>query len=107
MVLGSIYWLACVALVWHISPVFAVAYLLYPMFEQSILLSVVNWVWHGFVDPKDPENPYVQSVTIHDGLMNVLEEDYHVVHHQYPGVHWTQNPKRFEKHFTNNEYTEV
>jgi len=40
----------------------------------------------------------VQSITILHGPINVLNEDAHVVHHQYPGAHWTQHPDLMRKH---------
>ena len=46
------------------------------------MLACIQWCWHGFVDPQDPENPFVGSITLLDGPINVLGEDYHVVHHQ-------------------------
>ena len=39
------------------------------------------------------------SVTILDGPINVLNEDFHVVHHQYPGEHWTKHELRADKHW--------
>lgn len=104
MLVGSVYWASFVCLAGYFSPMFAATYLLYPLFENIMLLACINWVWHGFVDPKDPANQYVQSVTIHDGPINVLQEDYHVVHHQYPGVHWTKHEERYQKHLKKNEY---
>jgi hypothetical protein len=73
-----------------------------PLLEQTILLAVVNWSWHAFLDPEDPANEFVASLTILEGRINVLEEDYHVVHHQYPGAHWTTHPELYAKH--KNEY---
>ena len=55
-------------------------------------------VWHAFLDPDDVENEYVQSITILGGTINVLNEDSHVVHHQYPGMHWTSHGKLLTKH---------
>ena len=40
----------------------------------------------------------LQSITILHGPINVLNEDAHVVHHQYPGAHWTQHPDLMRKH---------
>merc|ERR1719181_2044210 len=77
---------------------FAFAYLAYPFLEQVLMLSGVNWVWHAFVDPTDVENEYVQSITILGGTINVLNEDSHVVHHQYPGMHWTSHPALLTRH---------
>merc|ERR1711988_1883637 len=73
---------------------FATAYLLYPFLENVVLLACVNWSWHAFNNPNDPEDEYVGSVTILDGPINVLNEDFHVVHHQYPGEHWTKHELR-------------
>ncbi len=50
---------------------------------------------------------YVGSVTILDGPINVLNEDYHVVHHQYPGAHWEQNVQYYQKHLDAGEYKKV
>ena len=52
---------------------------------------------HAFVDPKDPTNQYVNSVTILDGMDNIWNEDYHVVHHHSPLTHWSDVPDYFEK----------
>lgn len=48
----------------------------------------------------DTTNIYASSITIFDGddKTNILNEDYHVVHHQYPGAHWSTHPKMYEKH---------
>lgn len=80
---------------------FLVMYCIYPFLEGSVLLSIVNFVWHGFIDPRDPSNEYVNSTTIVDGLNFTLQEEYHVVHHQYPGLHWTRHAEMFEKHRPN------
>ena len=34
-----------------------------------------------------------------DGPINVLNEDFHVVHHQSPGEHWTRHEMRASKHW--------
>ena len=98
VVLGSVWFLAWVFLIgMAIGWTFAVAYVAFPFFEAALLLAAVNWSWHAFLDPSNPENEYVQSVTILDGCINVLNEDSHVVHHQYPGAHWTEHPKHQDK----------
>jgi hypothetical protein len=96
--LGSVYFLVWVYLVgtiigWH----FAIAYVSFPFFEACLLLAAVNWSWHAFLDPANPANEYVQSVTILDGCINVLNEDAHVVHHSFPGAHWTEHPAHMTK----------
>lgn len=97
---GTLYSVAWVYLcAWKLGWLFALGYVVFPFFEAGILLAAVNWSWHAFIDPLDPENEYVQSITIFDGSVNVLNEDAHVVHHQYPGCHWSDHPKQVERHW--------
>lgn len=81
-----------------VSPVFACLYIVYPLVEGNILLGAVNYTWHAFIDPNDPDNDYVNSLTILNGLNFTLDEEYHVVHHQYGGVHWSRNKELYERH---------
>lgn len=99
MVWGTGSFLAAFTVLYKLSPVFCFFYFAYPILEASLLLSAINWAWHCFVDP-DADNVYAYSVTIFNGFpySNILNEDYHVVHHQYPGAHWTEHPRLFEKH---------
>lgn len=99
MLAGSFYYSSFLAVFFYINPTFAAVYLLYPLVEASLLLSAINWSWHSFLDP-DTKNVFAHSVTIFNGpeTSNVLNEDYHVVHHQYPGAHWTKHPALYEKH---------
>jgi hypothetical protein len=93
------YWIAFGAVFYH-SPKFAVLYMGYPLMESALLLSGINWAWHCFLDT-DEENFYAYSVTIFGGnpdTTNILNEDFHVVHHQYPAKHWTEHPMLFKKH---------
>ena len=98
-ILGSLYYLVFCGLVGRMYGAwFAFAYVVYPFLEQSVLLAGINWVWHAFLDPEDVENEYVASITILGGTINVLNEDSHVVHHQYPGMHWTSHPGLLTRH---------
>lgn len=105
MLLGSLYWACFASFIWHIDPQFAFWYVVFPMGENILLLACINWCWHAFLDSKNPLDEYVGSVTIFDGPINVLNEDFHVVHHQYPGAHWTNHPNLYEKHYQKGEYT--
>ena len=73
MVFGSAYYLSFVALCGAYSPVYAFAYLLYPLLESGVFLSAINWAWHAFNDPVDTSNEYISSITILGGEL---------VHHQ-------------------------
>jgi hypothetical protein len=106
MVTGTLYFLTWFGLIASVNFQFAFWYIIYPLGENIILLACVNWCWHAFLSAEDPEDEYVGSVTIFDGPINVLNEDFHVVHHQYPGAHWTTHPKLYSKHEKLNEYKE-
>lgn len=93
MVRSTLYYVACIAACWMIGgPSFTTGCVIYPFFESLVLLAAVNWVWHGFMDPVDPLNEYILSPTFIDGSVNVLNEDMHVVHHQFPGAAWIDHP---------------
>jgi len=107
MIAGSCYYWAFFYFFYRINPTFAIGYVLFPLGENILLLACVNWCWHAFLDPEHPDDTYVGSVTLFDGPINVLNEDLHVVHHQYPGAHWTTHPQKYKQHVDrHNEYAE-
>jgi hypothetical protein len=65
---------------------FCVGHYLIPQFFSIIFLSAVSYVWHPFNDTE----LYVNTVTILDGHDNLFNEDYHVIHHLYPNLHWSK-----------------
>lgn len=98
MLFGMCFFYGYVALIAKcFGTVFCLAYVLYPHLESICFLGAIAYLWHSFVDPKDPTNQYVNSITILDGHFNCFNEDYHVVHHHFPGVHWTDAPAQYEK----------
>jgi fatty acid desaturase len=86
------------ALLFCWDPIFCLAYWVFPHAEAIVLLCAISYLWHAFVEESDPGNQYVNSVTILNGLDNVWNEDYHVVHHHSPSTHWTDMPQHFEEH---------
>ena len=83
---GSVYFgVWCYIWVSLVGWFFTLAYVVFPFSEAGVLLAAVNWSWHSFIHPDDPTNDpteeYMQSITILDGCINVLNEDAHVVHH--------------------------
>jgi len=96
---GCVYFLfGLSACAYFVSPLFALMYVFYPLVEANVLLSAVNYTWHAFIDPDDHDNDYVNSTTILDAMNFTLDEEYHVVHHQYSGVHWSKNQELYERH---------
>lgn len=94
---GMFFYYGAMATFMLIDPWFGFAYFMLPHLCVIIYLAAINYTWHTFSEPGDPENEYVNSVTILNGHYNVFNEDYHVTHHQRPQLHWTQVPQDFEK----------
>jgi hypothetical protein len=102
---STLYYVALLCAVAAVNKEFCFWYLFYPLVEGNILLSIVNYTWHAFIDPSDPSNDYVNSTTVIEGQNFCLKEEYHVVHHQYAGVHWSKHRELYEKHLP--EYKKV
>eukprot|EP00392_Amoebophrya_sp_AT5.2_P015309 g15511.t1 len=77
--------------------------LIFAFVEAGLLLAIVNWVWHGFIDIRDPASPYVNSTTVVEGLNFTLAEDMKEPA-MYPGVHWSNHLPMYEKHLQNGGY---
>ena len=58
-----------------------------------------NWAQHAFLDKDESDNPYKSSITVVDSLYNkrCFNDGYHIGHHKYPGMHWTEMPNEFDK----------
>ena len=61
MVWGSVYFWMWFGFWANLDSTFATAYLLYPFLENVVLLACVNWSWHAFNNPNDPEDEYVRT----------------------------------------------
>jgi hypothetical protein len=79
LVFGMIYYYSWSALVCYKAGfVFYWAYVLYPMLEGASFLGIIAYLWHSFSEESDPNNQYINSITILRGGNNVWNEDYHV-----------------------------
>jgi len=97
LILGMAYYYTIIFLFALHDWKFCLFYVYFPQLECFLFFAAISYLWHAFVDPNDPTNQYVNSVTILDGMDNIWNEDYHVVHHHSPLTHWTEIPDYFEK----------
>jgi hypothetical protein len=82
-----------------LNPLFGFVYFVLPYLFNNAISTVVDWTWHSFADPNDPNNYYTGTITILDGTYNILNEDYHLSHHINPAQHWTES----HLHYLNNQ----
>lgn len=99
MLHGMIAFYGIMILLLAIDVRFALAYYIFPHLELNIYLSAINWAWHCFIDPSDPDNGYVKSVTILKGQYDVWHEDFHAMHHMRGNKHWSDSIKDYQEKY--------
>ncbi|KAL9657441.1 hypothetical protein ABK040_016710 [Willaertia magna] len=77
---------------------FALCYFIFPQLEAITFFSAISYMWHLWISPEDPTNPYINSVTIVKGHDNVWGEDYHAIHHHAVSVHWRDADNHYDDH---------
>ena len=87
-----IYFGAVFAYDWRIG----ILFVLVPLLTMNAIMAITSWVQHAFCDPEDPEDYFVNTVTILDNV-NFMNEGYHLCHHHRSGLHWTEMPAHLER----------
>ena len=75
----------------------AVAFIFIPHVIANLGIVGINFLWH---DGCDAEHPVNHSRNFTGGLLNflVLNNGYHGMHHQEPGLHWSLLPEAHARH---------
>ncbi|HEY2118181.1 MAG TPA: fatty acid desaturase [Candidatus Acidoferrum sp.] len=87
-----IYFAAVFIYDWRIG----IVYVLVPLLAMNFIMAITSWVQHAFCDPENPEDYFVNTVTVLDEL-NFMNEGYHLCHHHRSGLHWTEMPAHLDR----------
>lgn len=98
MLIGNLIHLALfILLALHSLPI-AVFYMLLPWCASNFLMGVIHWSQHAFYGgQQDPKDWMYNTVTLLEKPVNTLNEGYHVCHHHWENVHWSESPALFER----------
>jgi fatty acid desaturase len=94
LVLGeSLHWLVAIALFWF-APLPATLFVIAPVFVVRFMLMAGNFAQHAFVDPNHPSDAHKNAYNLLDSRLNAraYNDGFHVVHHRFPGMHWSEMP---------------
>ncbi|MCB1474810.1 MAG: fatty acid desaturase [Rhodobiaceae bacterium] len=93
-----VYWAVVIALmVFNLQA--ALLVFVVPLVMTRFLMMAGNWGQHAFIDPADPGNCYLNSITCINCRYNrtSFNDGYHISHHLKPNLHWTEHPLVFER----------
>lgn len=94
----SLYVAMCVGL-WFISPGAVTVVFILPLILVRLAMMMGNWAQHAFVSQDQPNNDYQSSITCINTTYNrtCFNDGYHIGHHLFPNMHWTDMPGEFQK----------
>lgn len=96
---GEIFWFALVIALSFISLKATLVVFVAPLLTTRFAMMMGNWGQHAFVDPNNPSNSYLNSITCINSAYNrrCFNDGYHIGHHLKPTMHWTDLPKEFNQ----------
>ena len=98
MLVGNLIHLTLFVLLALYSLPIAVCYMLVPWCASNFLMGVIHWSQHAFYGgQQDPKDWMYNTVTLLEKPVNTLNEGYHVCHHHWENLHWSESPALFER----------
>lgn len=96
---GELGFYVLAAVLWRFNWQATLVVLIAPWMIMRFGMMAGNWGQHAFVDSTRPESPYGNSITCINGGYNqaCFNDGYHIGHHLFPQMHWTEMPVEFEK----------
>lgn len=96
--LGEAAWYLMAAFALYLNWAAALLVFILPMLMMRWLMMAGNWGQHAFIDLADPDNGFKNSHNLTNTGYNhkAYNDGYHIVHHNKPGMHWTEMAKCYE-----------
>lgn len=96
-VLGEVFYFAALGVLAWWKPFATIVVFVIPLAAARFLMLAGNWAQHAFIDPKDPSDPLLNSITCIDTRYNdrCFNDGYHALHHVKPAMHWRDLPGAF------------
>lgn len=98
--IGELLFYSLVLVTVFINPKASFTVFIFPVFFTRFMMMAGNWAQHAFINTAQPENTYTNSITCINSRYNrtCYNDGYHIGHHLFPTLHWTELPGEFKSH---------